>query len=53
MLDGRVLEDGAPVQQIDPDRIDSIEVLKGAAAVERYGPRAANGVVLITLKKAS
>jgi TonB-dependent SusC/RagA subfamily outer membrane receptor len=51
VLDGRVLENGVAVEQIDPNRIENIEVLKGAAAVERFGPRAANGVVLITLKQ--
>jgi TonB-dependent SusC/RagA subfamily outer membrane receptor len=53
VLDGRILNDQAEVQNIDPARIDNIQVLKGAAAVERFGERGANGVVLITLKQAS
>jgi TonB-dependent SusC/RagA subfamily outer membrane receptor len=53
VLDGRILNDQAEVQDLDPARIDNIQVLKGAAAVERFGERGANGVVLITLKKAS
>jgi TonB-dependent SusC/RagA subfamily outer membrane receptor len=28
-----------------------VEVLKGAAAVSRYGARAANGAIVITTKK--
>lgn len=32
---------------IDPNRINRIEVLKGAAAVELYGPDAATGVIRI------
>ncbi|MDR3117841.1 MAG: TonB-dependent receptor plug domain-containing protein [Mediterranea sp.] len=36
---------------LDPDRIENIEVLKDQAAVERYGDRAKQGVILITLKK--
>lgn len=35
---------------INPNDIESIEVLKGAAAASIYGLRAANGVVLITTK---
>jgi TonB-linked SusC/RagA family outer membrane protein len=35
---------------INPDDIESIEVLKGAAAAGMYGSRASNGVVLITTK---
>lgn len=31
--------------------IESVEVLKGAAAIANYGPRAANGVILITTKR--
>lgn len=51
VIDGRVFV-GAP-NTIDPAHIDRVEVLKGAAAVDRYGPGAANGVVLITLKQVS
>ena len=36
---------------INPNDIESIEVLNGGAAAAIYGSRAANGVVLITTKK--
>ena len=36
---------------VNPDDIESMTVLKGAAAAALYGQRAANGVVLITTKK--
>jgi len=39
------------VANINPDDIESISVLKGAAASVLYGSRAANGVILITTKK--
>jgi len=52
VVDGRILERSAATD-IDPNRIERVEVLKGAAAVERFGPQGANGVVLITLKQAS
>lgn len=37
---------------IDPNDIESISVLKGAAATALYGLRGANGVVIINTKKA-
>ncbi len=36
---------------INPDDIESVTVLKDAAAASLYGSRAANGVILITTKK--
>jgi TonB-linked SusC/RagA family outer membrane protein len=39
------------VANINPDDIESISILKGAAASVLYGSRAANGVILITTKK--
>jgi TonB family protein len=37
---------------LDPDRIQSMEVLKDAAAKEKYGSKAENGVVIVHLKGA-
>ncbi len=42
---------GNPISDINPDDIESINVLKGAAATALYGARAAGGVVMITTKK--
>ncbi|MGI4021078.1 MAG: SusC/RagA family TonB-linked outer membrane protein [Janthinobacterium lividum] len=42
---------GNPLDNINPNDIESIEVLKDAASAAIYGSRAANGVVLITTKK--
>ncbi|KEO74504.1 SusC/RagA family TonB-linked outer membrane protein [Anditalea andensis] len=39
------------LSQINPNDIESIEILKDAAAAAIYGSRAANGVVLITTKR--
>lgn len=44
---------GSPIQDINPDDIEQISVLKGASATALYGSRGANGVVLITTKKGS
>ncbi len=38
---------------IDPNNIESMNVLKGAAASALYGSRAANGVIVITTKSGS
>lgn len=38
---------------LNPDDIQSVSVLKGAAASALYGSRASNGVILITTKKGS
>lgn len=38
-------------EDIKPDDIDSITVLKDAAAVTTYGVKGENGVIIITLKK--
>lgn len=40
-----------PLADINPDDIESIDVLKDASASAIYGSRAANGVVVITTKK--
>ncbi|MFY0252684.1 SusC/RagA family TonB-linked outer membrane protein [Chitinophaga sp. 30R24] len=42
---------GSPLQDINPEDIENISVLKGAAATALYGSRGANGVLLITTKK--
>jgi len=42
---------GSPLDNMNPNDIASIEVLKDAAAAAIYGSRASNGVVLITTKR--
>lgn len=44
-------EGSDPLSMINPDDIESMNVLKGANAAALYGSRAANGVVMITTKK--
>lgn len=41
----------SPLNSINPEQIESIEVLKDADATSIYGSRGANGVVLITTKR--
>ncbi|MEM6319358.1 MAG: sulfatase-like hydrolase/transferase [Bacteroidota bacterium] len=40
-----------PLNSLNPNDIESIEILKDASATAIYGSRGANGVVLITTKK--
>lgn len=41
----------AEFDEIEPYRIGSIEVLKDAVAKEKYGEKAANGVIVVTMKR--
>jgi TonB-linked SusC/RagA family outer membrane protein len=42
---------GNGASEINPENIESINVLKGPAAAALYGARAANGAIIITTKK--
>lgn len=44
---------GSGINALNPDNIQDMTVLKGAAATALYGSRAANGVILITTKSGS
>lgn len=50
VVDGMVIQNGG-IENINPQDIESIEVLKDASATAIYGARGANGVVLVTTKK--
>jgi TonB-linked SusC/RagA family outer membrane protein len=39
------------LMDVNPNDIENVEILKGAAAAAIYGARAANGVILITTKR--
>ena len=43
---------GNGIADIDPENIESVTVLKGAAATALYGSQAANGAIIITTKSA-
>ena len=49
IVDGVIL--GSTIVDLDALDIESIEIVKGAAAASLYGSRAANGVVQITTKR--
>ena len=48
ILDGKIV---TSINDIAPNDIESVSVLKGAMATKKYGEKAANGVVEITSKK--
>ncbi len=48
LIDG--IESGS-MDQIDPNDVESISVLKDAASAAIYGSKAANGVILVTTKR--
>ena len=50
LVDGAVRDD---LNGINPNDIESMEVLKDAASAAIYGARASNGVILITTRKGS
>lgn len=52
ILDDVEMKDSKPLSQIDPHEIHSIEVIKETQALDLYGDKGKNGVILITTKKA-
>ncbi len=42
---------GDAISNINPEDIESMQVLKGASAAALYGSQAANGAILVTTKK--
>ncbi len=50
VVDGMVLQSGG-IDNINPNDIESIDILKDASATAIYGSRGANGVILVTTKQ--
>ncbi|MCL7763696.1 SusC/RagA family TonB-linked outer membrane protein [Polaribacter sp. Z014] len=48
---GRSFDGGTGINDIDPNNIASINVLKGASATAIYGSRGSTGVIIITTKR--
>ena len=51
VVDGVPLDDDFDLNQLNPQDIESIEVLKDASSSAIYGSRGANGVIIISSKK--
>lgn len=52
VVDGYPLTEGSDLNAINPNDIESMNILKDAASTAIYGSRGANGVIIITTKKA-
>lgn len=50
VVDGKII-DYANMKSIDPQTIDHMEILKDKSAIDKYGEKAKNGVIVITTKK--
>lgn len=50
IIDGVAMEFGS-TNEIDPDDIKEITIVKGQSALDSYGEAGVNGVILITMKK--
>ncbi|MBR1630428.1 MAG: SusC/RagA family TonB-linked outer membrane protein, partial [Paludibacteraceae bacterium] len=50
VIDGFPVEDAEAASTINPNDIESLDILKDASATAIYGSRGANGVVIITTK---
>ncbi|MGJ1432813.1 TonB-dependent receptor plug domain-containing protein [Sphingobacterium spiritivorum] len=51
IIDNKIQEGSKSLKDIDPNSIESIEILKDAAATVLHGSRGENGVIKITTKK--
>lgn len=52
VIDGFMIQSDDAMSQVNPADVESMIVLKDAAATSIYGARAGNGVIVITTKKA-
>ena len=52
VVDGFPLGDAGNLKQINPADIESVEILKDASSSAIYGSRGANGVIIVTTRKA-
>src|SRR5699024_3716584 len=50
IVDGVVSEGMRSISDLNPDNVQSIQVLKDAASTAIYGARAANGIIIVTTK---
>jgi TonB-dependent starch-binding outer membrane protein SusC len=51
VVDGYPWGDAGNLKQLNPEDIESVEVLKDASSAAIYGSRGANGVILVTTRK--
>ena len=49
LVDEKIMEAGY-INKLNPNEIQSVEVLKGKSATDKYGEKAKHGAILITMK---
>jgi len=49
LIDGKVVSHDL-FSTLNPDHIESIEIIKGESAIEKYGEKGKNGVIYVTMK---
>ena len=50
VVDGEPIDDVSYINKINPEDVESVNLLKGAVAAALYGSKASNGVLVITTK---
>ncbi|MCW3093457.1 MAG: hypothetical protein JWP81_4526 [Ferruginibacter sp.] len=50
VIDGKIESPDYSIKSLSPNDIESINVLKGKSAIDKYGEKAINGVIEITMK---
>lgn len=50
VLDGEIMDKDFPLDTVDPNSIETIEILKDEKATEKYGEKAKGGAIIITKK---
>lgn len=50
VVDGEPIDDVSYISKINPEDVESVNILKGAVAAALYGSQASNGVMVITTK---
>jgi TonB-dependent SusC/RagA subfamily outer membrane receptor len=51
VIDGKIEKNSDAMKALDPNQIESINVLKGESAIKKYGEKGASGVIEILTKK--
>jgi len=49
LIDGKIVSHDI-FSTLNPDHIESVEVIKGESAIEKYGEKGKNGVIYVTMK---
>ncbi len=51
VVDGKIMSDRSEKPELDPAAVESINIMKDAAAIKKYGDQGKNGAIEIILKK--